>query len=113
MSLARDWPWRVKYLCGIRRAPRSDREQQQERDQKREDAERLGHREAEDQPAELAFDRRRVAQCAVQELAEQRADADAGRPRPDRGKARADIFGGVGKLMRFHAVLLFRLAKIR
>jgi hypothetical protein len=90
-----------------------DREQQQERDQKRENAERLGHRKAENQAAELAFNRRRVAQRAIQELAEQRTDADAGRPRSNRGEASANIFGGDGKLMRFHAVLLFRLAKIR
>src|SRR5579872_39552 len=80
----------------------SDRKQQQERDQKRENAERLGHRETEDETAELAFDRRGVAQRAVQELAEQRADADAGGPRSDGGEAGADIFGGEGELMRFH-----------
>jgi hypothetical protein len=80
----------------------SDREQQQERDQKRENAERFGHREAEDQTSELALDRRGIAQRAVQELAEQRADANAGRARSDRSEAGSDIFGGDGKLA--HAV---------
>jgi hypothetical protein len=64
----------------------SDREEQQECDQKRENAQSLGHCEAEDQAAELAFDRRRIAQRAVQELAEERADANAGGPRSDGGE---------------------------
>src|ERR1700681_1960189 len=42
--------------------PPSDREQQQQCDQQREDAERLGHREAEDEVAELALRGRRIAQ---------------------------------------------------
>src|SRR5271157_5822867 len=84
----------------------SDSEQQQERDQQGENAERFGHCEAENEAAELALDRRRVAQRAVQELAEQRADANAGGARSDGGEAGADIFGGDGELMRFHAVLL-------
>src|SRR3974390_978243 len=74
----------------------SDRKQQQERDQKGEDAERLRHRKAENETAELPFARRRVAQRAVQELAEQRADANAGGPRSDGGEAGADILGGDG-----------------
>src|SRR5437016_12349634 len=56
----------------------SNREQQQERDQQREDAERLGHRKAEDQDAELALRGRRIAQRRREIIAEDGADADAG-----------------------------------
>ena len=86
-----------------------DGEQQQERDQQRENAERFGHREAEDQPAELAVDRARIAQRAVEELAEQRADADAGGARSDRREARADVLGGDREFVGFYfsRLLLF------
>ena len=81
----------------------SDGEQEQQRDQQREDAERFGHGEAENQAAELAFDVRRVAQRAIQELAEQGADADAGGSGSDRGEAGADVLGGGGEFVGFHA----------
>src|SRR5205807_6610757 len=55
----------------------SDREQQQQRDQEREDAKRLGHREAEDQVAKLALRRRWIAQRSREILTEDDADADA------------------------------------
>src|SRR3989304_6226163 len=49
------------------------REQQQQRDQQREDAERFGHGEPEDQVAELALRGRRVADGGGPELAEEPA----------------------------------------
>src|SRR6266581_5414175 len=57
------------------RLPRSG-EEQQEGDQQGEDAQRLGDGKAEDQAAELAVGGGRVAKRALQELAEQVADAD-------------------------------------
>src|SRR5437870_11987082 len=71
-------------------------EEQQEGDQQGEDAQRLGDGEAEDQAAELAVGGGRVAQRALQELAEQVADADGGSSRADGGEAGADELGGGG-----------------
>src|SRR5690348_18077146 len=75
---------------------RLDSEQQQERDQQREDAERLGDGEAEDQVAELALRRRRIADRGGQVVAEDDANADAGAAHADTGNASADVFGGNG-----------------
>src|SRR5664279_4499852 len=71
---------------------RLEREQQQQRDQQREDAERFGHGEAEDQVAELALGGRRIAQRGSQIVAENDADADAGAAHADAGNAGTDIF---------------------
>src|ERR1019366_1438927 len=73
-------------------ALRLEREQQQQRDQQREDAERLGDGEAEDQVAELSLRRGRIAQSGGQVVAENDADADAGAPHADAGDARTDVF---------------------
>src|SRR5665213_2262262 len=51
------------------------REQQQQRDQQREDAERFGDGEPEDQVAELALRGRRIADGGGQIVAEDDADA--------------------------------------
>src|ERR1700742_1884404 len=71
-----------------------EREQEKERDQQREDAERFGHGEPEDQVAELALRGRRVAQRGCQIVAEDDADADAGAAHADAGNAGPDIFRG-------------------
>src|SRR6266853_1116834 len=68
-------------------------EQQQERDQQREDAERLGDGKAEDQVAELALRGRRIAQRGGEVIAEDGADADAGAAHADARNAGADVFG--------------------
>src|SRR5436853_47551 len=73
---------------------RLQREQQQQRDQQREDAHRFGHREAEDQVAELALRGRRVAQRGRQIVAEDRAHADAGAAHADAGNPRAHVLRG-------------------
>src|SRR5258708_32267375 len=52
-------------------------EQQQQRDQQRENAERFGHGEAEDQVAELALSGRRVTNGRGEVVAEDHAHADA------------------------------------
>src|SRR5215471_19160247 len=49
--------------------PALEREQQQQGDQQREDAERFGHREAEDQVGELALGGGGVAQCGGEIMA--------------------------------------------
>ena len=69
-----------------------EREEQQQRDQQREDAERFGHGEPEDQVAELALRGRRIAQGGGQIVAEDRADADAGAAHADAGNAGTDVF---------------------
>src|SRR5215470_7902286 len=71
-------------------------EEQEERDEEGEDAQGFRHGEAEDQAAELPVGGRRIAQRALQELAEQVADADGGSSRADGGEAGADQFGGGG-----------------
>src|SRR3569833_2264950 len=73
------------------RCERSACEQQQKRDEQREDAERFGHGEAENQVRALALRSRRIAQRAVQELAEDHADADAGAALADGGETCADV----------------------
>src|SRR6266481_5911506 len=73
-------------MAGLRSAVRAsslESEQQQERDQQREDAERLGDGEAEDQVGELALSGRRIAQCGGQIVAEDGAAADAGATHAD------------------------------
>src|SRR5215211_3821067 len=67
-----------------------DDEEQKQRDEQREDAERLGHREAEDQPRELAVGGRRVAQRAREVVREDEADADAGAAHSEAGETGAD-----------------------
>src|SRR5581483_1718669 len=66
-------------------------EQQQERDQQREDAERLSHGEPEDQVRELALRGRRIAHRGREIVSEDRAHADAGAAHADAGNARADV----------------------
>src|SRR5689334_13003409 len=72
----------------------SQREQQQQRDQQREDAHRLGHREPEDQIAELALRGGRIAQSGGQVMTENRSDADARATHADTGNARTNVFCG-------------------
>jgi hypothetical protein len=69
----------------------SDREQQQQRDEQREDAQRFGDGEAEDQAAELAVGGRRVAQRAGEIVAENVAEADARAAHAEGGDAGADV----------------------
>src|SRR5262249_44783485 len=73
-----------------RQLPVSDGEDQQQRHHEGEDAQRFGHGEAEQQVGELARGRRRIAQRARQELAEQVADADGRRTRADGSETAAD-----------------------
>src|SRR5687767_215929 len=70
---------------------RSECEQQQQRDQQREDAERFGHGEAEDQVAELGLRGRRIADRGGEVVAEDGADADACATHADRRDAGADV----------------------
>src|SRR5215469_1192915 len=72
------------------------REQQQQRDQQREDAERLGNGKTEDQVAELSRGGRGIAQGGGKVIAEDDADADAGSAHSDTGNSGADVFGGNG-----------------
>src|SRR5215207_5307301 len=67
-----------------------DDEEQKQRHEQREDAERLGHREAEDQPRELAVGGRRVAQRAGEVVREDETDADAGAAHSEAGETGAD-----------------------
>ena len=69
-----------------------EREQQQERNQQREDAERLGDGEAEDQVAKLALRGRRVAHRGGKVVAEDDAHADTGAAHADTGDTCADVF---------------------
>src|SRR6266568_8801587 len=88
------WPdgCSVCELVAMRRSPsRLQCEQEQQRDQQREDAERFGHGEPEDQVAELALGGRRVTQRGGEIVAEDHADADAGAAHADAGNARADV----------------------
>src|SRR6516164_4403111 len=66
---------------------RSEPEQQEQRDQEREDAQRLGDGEAENQVGELALRRRRIAQRGRQIVTENDADARAGAAHADAGNA--------------------------
>src|SRR5712691_723406 len=82
-------PWRAPL-----RASSLEGEQQQERNQQREDAERFGDRKAEDQVGELALSGGRIAQRGSEIVAEDGADADAGAAHADARNAGADILGG-------------------
>ena len=57
--------------------------------------EQLGQREADEQPALLAVGGRRIAQRALEERAEDVADADGGGADADRREAGADHFCGM------------------
>jgi len=70
----------------------SEPEQKQESDQQRENAERLGDGEAENQIAELALRGGRIAQSSRQVIAEDDADADAGAAHADTGNAGSNVF---------------------
>src|SRR6185295_16715263 len=70
---------------------RLESEQQEERDQQREDAERFGHGKPEDQVAELALCSRRIAQRGGEIVTENRTDADARAAHADAGNAGADV----------------------
>src|SRR5260370_36304870 len=70
-------------------------EQQQQGDQQRKDAERLGNREAENQVTELALRGGRIAQCGGEIMAEDGADPYAGTAHADAGDAGADHFCGL------------------
>src|ERR1051325_6491219 len=59
-------------------SPILQREQQQQRDQQREDAERFGDGEAEDQVAELTLRSGRIAKSGCKIVAEDDADANTG-----------------------------------
>src|SRR6267143_1621259 len=85
-------PWRGSALAI--RVSSLEGEQQQERDQQREDAERLGDGKAEDQVGELALSGGRIAQRGGEIVAEDGADADAGAAHADTRNAGADILGG-------------------
>src|SRR4051794_6050736 len=82
----------------------SEREQQEQRDQQREDAERFGHGEAEDQVAELALGCRRIAHRRGKVVAEDDAHADARTAHADCRDARADKFS----CCRFHYLAPWR-----
>src|SRR5262250_1567530 len=71
-----------------------ENEQQQERDQQREQRDGFRQREAEQHVAEDLRRRRRVAQCAGDEAAEDVADADADAGEGDGGKAGANELCG-------------------
>src|SRR6266852_5421196 len=117
LAYARCHPWRpsASPMRGERRiaagrdevAGCSEGEQEEQRDQEREDAERLGHREAEDQVAELALRGRRSAQRRGEILAEDDADADAGATHADTGDASADEF----RCGRFHEEAPFEVGR--
>src|SRR5262245_49777300 len=90
---------------GGARSCRSERnEQQEQRDQQREDAERFGHGEAEDQVAELALRGRGVAHRCCKVVAEDDADTNARTAHADARDTRADKFS----CCRFHFWLLER-----
>src|ERR1051325_7194730 len=80
-----------------------DSEDQEQRDQQREDAERLGHGEAEDQAAELPVGGGRSADRAGKVIAEERAEADARAAHAEARHAGADILAGVDDRL-FHCL---------
>src|SRR5690242_21347733 len=67
------------------------REQQQQRDQQREDAERLCNSKPEDQVAELALCSRRIAKGGGKIIAENDADADTRSAHANAGDACTDV----------------------
>src|SRR6516164_11126215 len=79
-----------------------ERKQQQESDQEREDSERLGHGEAEDEVGELPLRRGRVAQRRREIMSENGTDADAGTAHADAGYAGANHF----RSLRVHGEFL-------
>src|SRR5918994_1895430 len=79
---------------GVFRA--SDREQEQQRDEQGEDAERFRHREAEDQAGELPVGRGRGAQRAGEGVGEDQADADARAAHAEAGETGADVLRSNG-----------------
>src|SRR5471030_2974637 len=83
---------RNRFSDKITRKCKLEREQQQQRDQQREDAERFGDGKPEDQVAELALRGGRIAQSGGQIIAEDDADADTGAAHADAGDARTDVF---------------------
>src|SRR5690606_34975035 len=77
---------------GGRRASMTlDGEQKQKREQQREDAERFRDRETEDQTAELAIGRRRIAQRARQIAAENVAQTESGTGHAETCQTGADV----------------------
>src|SRR6185437_2386414 len=72
----------------------SEREQQQERDQQREDAERFGHGETENQVAELALGCGRIAHRGGKIVAEDDAHAGARATHANAGNTSANVFRG-------------------
>src|SRR6202040_3877795 len=79
----------------------SEREKQEQRDQQREDAERFGHREAENQVAELALGGRRVTHRSGKVVAEDDAHAGACATHADAGNTSTNVLRGQGNL-RIH-----------
>src|SRR5437016_6608564 len=74
--------------------PFLERKQQQQRDQQRENAERLGDGEAEDQVAELALGCRGVTHRGGKIIAEDDAHAGAGTTHANAGNTSANILRG-------------------
>ena len=72
----------------------SDDEEDQDRDRERDQAEKLGGRETDEQAPLLAVGGSRIADRALEERAEDVADANGGGTYSDGGKARADELGG-------------------
>src|ERR1700733_14924827 len=72
----------------------SEREKQEQRDQQREDAERSGHGEAENQVAELALGGRRVSHRSSKIVSEDDAHAGAGATHADAGNTSTNVLRG-------------------
>src|SRR6202012_35124 len=72
----------------------SEREQKQERDQQRENAERFGNGEAENQVAELALTGRRIAPRSGEVVAEDDAHACAGATHANAGNTSTNVLRG-------------------
>src|SRR5579883_2392703 len=83
-------PWATPSRAGMG----LQREKQQQRDQQRENAERFGHSEAENQVAELALRGRRVAHRGGEIVAEDDAHAGAGAAQAHAGKTCTNILRG-------------------
>src|SRR2546423_13973402 len=95
------WPVPTRAACGslppalsVNGSECSEREQQQQRDQQREDAQRFGDGEPKDQVAELALRGGRIAQGGGKIMAEDRAHADARATHADAGNAGANVLRG-------------------
>src|SRR6266481_9078813 len=72
----------------------SEREQQQQRDQQREDAERFGHGETEDQVGELALGSGGIAHRGGEIVAEDDAHACASATHANAGNTSANVLRG-------------------